>query len=200
MTDKTKEPITPDQVATIASVLRSDGDGQIADLLERLQAENERLDTSETKLIRERDALQQALQDTHVALGGDGEWCARIPEPNPPDSGDLRMDVPALAAALVAERDSLRAANETAWLIEWHYHDNLHYLGELWGSMRWVSVDGAMRFARKQDAESALDCYRKANNELQRDCYNLDYRVAEHMWPLPPTPTDAVPTDGGTRG
>ncbi len=51
------------------------------------------------QLIAERDRAQDALQATHIAMGGDGEWIARMPPVPPPHSGDLHLDVPALAEA-----------------------------------------------------------------------------------------------------
>jgi hypothetical protein len=62
------------------------------------------------ELIGERDHAQDALQDTHIALGGDGEWVARSPSWAPPDSGDLHLDVPELARERMAELERLRAA------------------------------------------------------------------------------------------
>lgn len=61
------------------------------------------------QIINERDRAERALQEAHVALGGDGEWAARIPRPAPPDSGDLALDVPELARQIMADReDALR--------------------------------------------------------------------------------------------
>lgn len=68
-----------------------------------LQAANERakaLDRWLDNVLKERDHAQDALQKTHIALGGDGEWCAKLPPEEPPESGDLHYDVPALAEQL----------------------------------------------------------------------------------------------------
>jgi len=62
------------------------------------------------KALEERDYAQDKLQETHIALGGDGEWSGRMPPQEPPDSGDLHLDVPALAAERMAELEQLRAA------------------------------------------------------------------------------------------
>src|SRR5690606_27934210 len=61
------------------------------------------------ELICERDRAQDALQDTHIALGGNGEWVARSPSWPPPDSGDLHLDVPELARERMADLERLSA-------------------------------------------------------------------------------------------
>lgn len=63
-------------------------------------------------VMRERDWAQNCLQQTHIALGGDGEWCGKMPAEMPPDSGDLHYDVPALAREVIADRDRLAARCE----------------------------------------------------------------------------------------
>jgi hypothetical protein len=65
--------------------------------------ETERADAAERdalQLIDERDSAEDALQKAHIALGGDGEWTAKLPPEESPESGDLRLDVPALAESL----------------------------------------------------------------------------------------------------
>lgn len=64
--------------------------------------------------IDDRDAAQDALQRTHIALGGDGEWVTRLPEPEPPESGDLRKDVPVIAAQIMQEAMDAQQRAETA--------------------------------------------------------------------------------------
>jgi hypothetical protein len=81
-----------------------------------------RADAAEAKLaevekacleeIGHRDRFEEAIANAHVALGGDGEWSMRMPEPPPPDSGDLARDVPVLAAEVAARVEAL----EGAWL------------------------------------------------------------------------------------
>lgn len=61
------------------------------------------VERAELQLMEERDRAQDALQDTHIALGGDGEWVGRLPPQEPPDSGDLHLDVPALARKRMTE-------------------------------------------------------------------------------------------------
>lgn len=55
------------------------------------------------EVMKERDYAQDVLQDVHIVLGGDGEWKGRLPPQEPPDSGDLHLDVPALARERMAE-------------------------------------------------------------------------------------------------
>jgi len=66
------------------------------------------------ELLGERDRAQDALQDTHIALGGDGEWVGRSPPQPAPDSGDLHLDVPELARERMGELERLRAAQPPA--------------------------------------------------------------------------------------
>lgn len=84
----------------------------LLDAVEELEAEHERvLD----EVMRERDEAEDAVQRAHVALGGDGEWCAKLGLACAPgETGDLRVDVPAMAADLVAEVARLRAKVEAA--------------------------------------------------------------------------------------
>ena len=54
------------------------------------------------EVMGERDRYSDALANAHVALGGDGEWVAKMPGEHPPHSGDLALDVPALASEITA--------------------------------------------------------------------------------------------------
>lgn len=84
--------------------------------IEHLQQRVTELDRSEDQLIGERDRAQDALQETHIALGGDGEWVGRSPPQPAPDSGDLVIDVPELARERFAEIKRLRASvPPTGW-------------------------------------------------------------------------------------
>lgn len=74
-----------------------------------LRAELDKLERDEMQIAAERDEAEDALQMAHVALGGDGEWSAKIPAEPPPNSGDLKVDVVVLAQNLRAE---LEAANK----------------------------------------------------------------------------------------
>ena len=103
-----------------ASLLERDG----AELA-RLRAENERLkieaarhETEMGEVIDERDEMESALSAAHVALGGDGEWACRVPSPPPPDSGHLALDVPALAAQVLARAEAAAREAVAAWMIE----------------------------------------------------------------------------------
>jgi hypothetical protein len=88
-----------------------------ADLLERdgaeiarLRVERDREERECGEVMDERDRYSDALAESHIALGGDGEWAARTWNPSPPDSGDLARDVPALSAAVKRDLDEARAA------------------------------------------------------------------------------------------
>lgn len=89
----------------IANALRTQTAEHAAEA-KRLREEHER---ESMQILEERDSAEQALQETHVALGGDGEWAARMPPMAPPDSGDLRVDAPALAAEVVQRADHAEA-------------------------------------------------------------------------------------------
>ena len=93
--------------------------------LAETQRERDEADAACDVVMLERDSAEDAIAETHVSLGGDGEWATRIPEPPPPDSGNLRWDVPELARLVLARaaaaeaqvhvlRDELRLAR-----IEW---------------------------------------------------------------------------------
>lgn len=78
-------------------------DAEIAKLRHELSAE----DRSHTGTIVERDRLSDAIQATHIALGGDGECAAG-------ETGDLAIDVPALARERVSEIANLRKVADAA--------------------------------------------------------------------------------------
>lgn len=80
----------------------------------RLNSRLEEAERSGVQDIDERDSAQDALSDTHIALGGDGEWVCRVPSPEPPDSGDLICDVPKLAEIVMDDAKRLREALERA--------------------------------------------------------------------------------------
>lgn len=71
-------------------------DAMVARIAE-LEAEAAKHERDEGAMIDDVDRANDALQQTHIALGGDGVWAARIPTPPPPDTGDLSVDVPVLA-------------------------------------------------------------------------------------------------------
>lgn len=64
--------------------------------------------------LTERDRAQDALQETHMALGGDGEWKGKLPPQPAPDSGDLHLDVPALARERMEEIETLKTLKGAA--------------------------------------------------------------------------------------
>lgn len=75
----------------------------------KLHAQIERLDDDLSEVMDERDRATEALAQTHIALGGDGEWTGKLPPEPTPHSGDLHDDVPALAEELRAEVERLYA-------------------------------------------------------------------------------------------
>ncbi len=82
--------------------------GELQEKLAAMQAKVDAAEKDEESALQERDASQDALSAAHIALGGDGEWVAKIPSSDPPSSGDLYLDVPELAREL---RSQLVAAN-----------------------------------------------------------------------------------------
>jgi hypothetical protein len=67
------------------------------------------------ELIGERDRAQDALQETHIALGGDGEWKGKLPPEPAPNSGDLHLDVPELAREIMSERSTHASPALPTW-------------------------------------------------------------------------------------
>lgn len=57
-------------------------------------------DDADLQLIDERDAANDWIQRIHIALGGDGEWVAKLPPELPPHSGNLAADCIAMAEDL----------------------------------------------------------------------------------------------------
>lgn len=78
---------------------------------ERLARENAESDDSLSRAIDERDAAQDALSTAHIELGGDGEWVCKMgaAADSPPNSGDLVLDVPALASKVRARAERAEA-------------------------------------------------------------------------------------------
>lgn len=80
----------------------SHGQRRIADALEPLlAAKDSEIANLETEVLEEignRDHLGDQITEIYAALGGEGEWCARIPPQEPPNSGDLGEDARFLAA------------------------------------------------------------------------------------------------------
>lgn len=80
-----------------------------------------RLDRQLGEVIDERDRAQDALQETHLALGGDGEWTLKVPPEEPPHSGDLHDDVPALAKMIahppIASPVEVQGAGEYSYTV-----------------------------------------------------------------------------------
>lgn len=147
-----------------ASLLERDG-AEIA----RLRVERDREERECGEVMDERDRYSDALAESHIALGGDGEWAARTWNPSPPDSGDLARDVPALAAAVKRDLDEARKALAEArealarWLIA-HGFATGHgdTLDDLLGELSWqVKERSAEAEALRKEAARA-DYVRKA--------------------------------------
>ncbi len=112
--------------------------GRAAALLLR---ERERADKEEREhdaTMGERDRMSDALLDASMAMGGP-EWCGRLPPQEPPESGDLVLDVPVLCKEIVsraeqAESERAALAKELAaaralfvdWWME-HHEDSLYF-------------------------------------------------------------------------
>lgn len=92
--------------------LRHEVDDFIIDLRAKLEAAERDAERGDEKLIDQRDALEDAIQEIHVALGGDGEWVGRLPPEEPPNSGDLKLDALELAKAAARDTERLNALEQ----------------------------------------------------------------------------------------
>lgn len=123
---------------------------------ESLRAENERLkieaarhETEMGEVIDERDEMESALSAAHVALGGDGEWACRVPSPPPPDSGNLSLDVPVLAAQVLARAEAAEKAIERVLPAKarehidcWKVNYGLDRYDKVTAARRWAEAGG----------------------------------------------------------
>lgn len=100
------------KAADVKRVVEADR-AEIASLTQAL-AESEK---NFAECDEERDRYSNAIAETHRILGGDGEWCARIPQPPPPHSGDLAEDV--VEAARIAMADIARLQQALRDATEW---------------------------------------------------------------------------------
>lgn len=98
-----RSPAEVDVVSLLSHI-----DSQAAELA-ALRKRNGKNEKAWLEAIDERDAAHESLAQTHMALGGDGEWVTRLPREDPPDSGNLLEDVPELAAQYKATCDSIFA-------------------------------------------------------------------------------------------
>lgn len=87
-------------------------------LTHKLSDERDDHERSHCSTIEQRDAAEDSIQETHIALGGDGEWCAKMGSAAdvPPNSGDLNADTPELARIVMARAEA--AERESAELRE----------------------------------------------------------------------------------
>ena len=121
--------------------------------VERLKIEAVRCEMEMGEVIDTRDEMESALSAAHAALGGDGEWACRVPSLPPPDSGNLSLDVPVLAAQALARAE---AAGKDAGRYRWLRNESLHWLihepicidADTWGEPvmvcgKHITLDGA---------------------------------------------------------
>lgn len=76
------------------------------------RAKLEAAERDEERLIDQRDAAEDAIQEIHVALGGNGQWVGRLPPEEPPNSGDLKLDALELAKAAARDTERLNALEQ----------------------------------------------------------------------------------------
>lgn len=106
-------PLEKDRSGDYLSVLTGNIWAMLRNRLAGLEAELDQEQSAHLVTIDDRDSAQDALQATHIALGGDGEWVTRMPEPDPPESGDLCKDVPVIAAQIFGEAKAAQERAET---------------------------------------------------------------------------------------
>lgn len=146
-------------------------------ILRRLRATEE----SESQLMDERDRAQDALQETHIALGGDGEWVGRTYHVDPPESGDLHLDVPVLAAQIFSQLSLARtnALGEARWqLIETAPKDGTEILAVNGTRVRIVEWD-------KEDPDYKHKCWRIVESNTNDFGIYSDLYEPTHWMPLP---------------
>lgn len=87
-------------------------------------------------------------------------------------------------SAVAPQINSAVPVDETAWLLEWHFHGSIHYFGmsDLFPDFDFSHLDKAMRFARAADAEQAKRWVERTDRKRLRGELR-DLRIAEHMWP-----------------
>ncbi len=81
-------------------------------MIERLERERDTEERDCCIVMDERDRATDVIGDVHRILGGDGEWCGRLPPQDPPDSGDLHLDLPVLAEDVMRQLAAARAEAE----------------------------------------------------------------------------------------
>lgn len=129
-----------------------------------------------------REALVQRLRE-HAAIHDDNSSWDR-------DSamwaGDLRLAAAALAAQQVGPPGGWRDHVERAWLVEWRFN-GLQWL-YLWpraaGGFSFTGdANRALRFARREDAEAALQWARETDSRRGAGRASGELLVTEHEWP-----------------
>lgn len=125
-----------------------DAADHMADMVLELRQHNAELERGLEAAIGDRDAAQDAIQQTHIALGGDGEWVFRMPAPHAPESGNLLLDVPALAKEMAEELATMSKELEAA--------RKVYEAATRWWDTATVAHDAGVEYRVKGDAESRL--------------------------------------------
>lgn len=109
-TPNDRQPVTEERLRAIKEYWRtvdSTAGYDIRDLcaaLEEARAEIAQEERDCEKALKERDDANDTIQRIHVALGGDGEWCAKPGQVClAGETGDLAIDTPVLAEELRAQ-------------------------------------------------------------------------------------------------
>lgn len=117
--------------------------------VERLKIEAVRCEMEMGEVIDTRDEMESALSAVHAALGGDGEWACRVPSPPPPDSGNLSLDVPVLAAQALARAEAAEKAIERVLPAKarehidcWKVNYGLDRYDKVTAARRWAEAGG----------------------------------------------------------
>lgn len=131
------------------------------------------LDDSLYRAMDERDAAQDALADTHIALGGDGKWVARMPQPNPPDSGDLVLDVPVLASEVLARAEKAEAR------VQELERENGRLTENLAAVMRSAQAEHVHAEARTTELRGLLDSARGRAAKAESELAAIKKRIAD---------------------
>jgi hypothetical protein len=126
---------------------------------------NKEQDKALDEVMAERDHWEEQIARVYTELGGEGEWCARIPSEPPPNSGDLSEDAIALArqmyeenVTLVAQAESLRSDLSSMTLEA----KNLHRLHQ----------------ERTEELAGEIEARKKAEGERDRADKTLEHHAA----------------------
>jgi hypothetical protein len=104
-------PATQDEIKAESDITTLDREA-LARMVRDLQFRLRQDEGAALDLIGQRDRFESEIEDIYRALGGEGEWTAKLPPQPPPDSGDLAADALELARRLVAQLAAARAEAE----------------------------------------------------------------------------------------